>query len=435
MGREKIWQKDILYNILRPFVDRTTRNGYKKLEVVGYENIPKDGAVIIAPNHCNTLMDALVILQAFKNETVFGARADIFNNPFVAKIMYFLRILPQIRQRDGLRNVLKNNDTQEIIVETLENKVRFCIFPEGKHRPKHSLQPLGKGVFRAALAANARFGDKFPIYIVPTGIEYGDYFRYYSTALVSFGKAVNVTEFVQSHPVENEAQLFEPLRHELAARMSELITFIKDDGQLDNKWTLTKILALDKGLDYGSDFGNLYNDMHANREIVAGIEKKCSQKPEQMEELLEKVESFEKKRRKEGVSIRSFSRKNEVLNIAWRSLLGLAFLPVWIVSGIFELPIWLTYVLLKRKIKDKAFGNTVGFGARFAFGWLIALVSIILAVCLHNLWFLIFGLPVVCNDVFWGCEFYRRLFSDIRLCGRKKLRGYYTDIIKEYNKL
>jgi 1-acyl-sn-glycerol-3-phosphate acyltransferase len=74
-------------------------------------------------------MDALVILQAFKDESVFGARADIFNKPFIAKIMTFVRILPMVRQRDGLRNVLKNNETQEIIVDTLENKVRFCMYP------------------------------------------------------------------------------------------------------------------------------------------------------------------------------------------------------------------------------------------------------------------------------------------------------------------
>ena len=44
----------------------------------------------------------------------------MFKNPMLAKIMYFFRILPMVRQRDGLRNVLQNNKTQEIIVDTLE---------------------------------------------------------------------------------------------------------------------------------------------------------------------------------------------------------------------------------------------------------------------------------------------------------------------------
>ena len=70
-------------------------------------------------------MDALVILRSFKGRKVFGARADMFNNKFIGKIMTFIRILPMVRKRDGLRNVLKNHETTDIVVETLEHKVPF----------------------------------------------------------------------------------------------------------------------------------------------------------------------------------------------------------------------------------------------------------------------------------------------------------------------
>ncbi len=439
MSREKIWQKDIGYTLLRPFVDNATKSGYRNVEVHGYENIPEDGAVIIAPNHCNTLMDALVILRAFRNETVFGARADIFNKPAIAKIMYFLKILPQIRQRDGLRNVLKNNETQEIIVETLENKVRFCIFPEGKHRPAHSLQPLGKGVFRTALAANAKFGDKFPVYIVPTGIEYGDYFRYFSTSLVNFGKPINVTEFVRTNPVENEAQLIEPLKKELASRMSDLITYIKDDGQLADKWTLTKMLAIGKGMRYGRYFGILYDDMLANREIVAGIEKKCEEKPEGMAALLEKVAAFDRKRRQKGISIYSFRKKCEILNLILKSLVVILGFPYWVCSAVLASPMWITFSLIRRKTKDRAFHNTVGFGTRLAFGIILGLIYTVLAFCLLP-WFealiaLILVLTTYMGYFFGYNEIVRRFASDIKLTGNKKLRKTYREIIEEYNKL
>ena len=66
MSREKIYEKDLGYSILKPIVDWSTTHSYRKIEVVGKENIPSEGAVIIAPNHCNTLMDALVILRAGK---------------------------------------------------------------------------------------------------------------------------------------------------------------------------------------------------------------------------------------------------------------------------------------------------------------------------------------------------------------------------------
>lgn len=438
MSRKNIYDKDLGYTILKPIVDWNTKHSYRKIEVTGKENIPTDGAVIIAPNHCNTLMDALVILQAFKDESVFGARADIFNKPFIAKIMTFVRILPMVRQRDGLRNVLKNNETQEIIVDTLENKVRFCMYPEGRHRPAHSLQTLGKGTFRAALAANSKFGDKMPVYIVPTGIEYGDYFRYRSTCLITFGEAINVTEFVKGLNVENEVQMIEPLRKELASRMSKLITFIKDDEQLYNKWALTKMLAADKGLRYG-DFGrSLHKGMLANREIVADIEKACEDKPEEMEKLLEKVAEFDKKRRKKGISIYSFRKKNEALNAVGKAFAALVGLPYWIFSAIVSSPMWLTYNLLRSKTRDKAFHNTVGFGVKLALGTILLITYAILAFCLlpwpYALALTLLTIPSY-SYFFDYLEGMRRYISDLKLLGEKKLRVKFKDIVKEFRRL
>ena len=430
--RDKIYQDDWLYSALKPIVDWCTWNGYRKTSIHGKDNIPTDGAILLTPNHCNTLMDALVILRTQRKQTVFGARADLFNNSFIAKLMFFVRILPMVRQRDGLRNVLKNKDTQETIVETLENNVRFCMYPEGTHRTKHSLQTLGKGVFRAALAANEKFGDKKPIYIVPVGIEYGDYFRYRSTCLVSFGKPINVTEFISNLNVENEAQIMDPLRKELQRRMSELITYIPDDENLAAKWALTKILAVD----FRSE--DIQQRMQNNRKVIAEIEKAMESNPERMAELLEEAADLDKNRKKAGVSIFSFRSKKPLNRAIGKDLLALAGLPYYLYSLVAALPMWVTATLLRSKIKDRAFGNTVSFGVKLGLGmiwypiiivlafvfapWPIALVASLLAVPTYN-YFYDYN------------EFMRRLFSDIRLIGRKDLRKKFKYIRKDFSKL
>ena len=438
MGRKHIYDKDILYNFLRPIVDWCVKHSYRKVEVKGRENIPADGAVIIAPNHCNTLMDALVVLRAFKNESVFGARADLFKRPFIAKLMFFVRILPMVRQRDGLRNVLKNNETQEVIIEILENKVRFCMYPEGKHRPAHSLQALGKGTFRAALAANTKFGDKMPVYIVPAGIEYGDYFRYRSTSLLTFGEPINVTEFVKGLDVENEVQMIEPLRKELAARMSGLITFIKDDENLYKKWALIKMVALAKGMNYGNFGTCLYECMLENREIARSIDKACEEKPSKMAELLEKVEAFEKKRRKKGMSIYSFTKKNTPLRAVGKAFAALIGLPYYIFSAIVSAPMWLTYYLLKTKTRDKAFHNTVGFGVKLGLGLVLYPIYTALAFCMlewpYAIAILLLSIPSY-SFFFDYNEGMRRFISDIRVLADKKMRSFYKDIVKDFKKL
>ena len=422
--RKNIYDKDFGYNILKPIIDWNLKHSYRKLEVKGLENVPTDGAVIVAPNHCNTLMDALVILRAFDNETVFGARADMFNNAFVAKLMYFIRILPMVRQRDGLRNVLKNYETQDIIVDTLKHKVRFCIFPEGRHRPAHSLQVLGKGIFRAALAANANFGEQMPVYILPAGIEYGDYFRYRSTSLVTFGKPINVTEAIKELNLDNEAQIMDHLRKDLTARMSELITYINYDENYDAKWALTKVRALDFK-------GSLYEKMLNNRAIIADIEKECEADPEKMVAVLDKAAAFEKARRKKGVSIYSFRKKNLALSVAGKGLAAVLGLPYLLFSGIVVLPQWALAVFLKKSIRDTAFRNTAVFGVKLGGNLTIGLIYTILAFCLlpwyWALAFLALAGPAY-SYVFDYAEFFRRWVSDIKLLGDKKLQKTFASL-------
>lgn len=439
MGKTNIYEKNLGYDLLRPIVDWSTKHSFRKVEVRGTENLPTDGPYIIAPNHCNTLMDALVILRSDRCSTVFGARADMFNNKFIANIMYFLRILPMVRQRDGLRNVLKNTETQEIIVNTLENDVRFCIFPEGRHRPEKSLLPLGKGIFRAALAANARFGDRKPVYIVPAGIEYGDFFRYRSTSLVTFGKPINVTEFIKTLDVENEAQMMEPMRRKLASRISELFTYIPDGEHLKEKWVLTKMLSIDSAEKPYGNFGTcLSESMKNNRELISGIEKTCEEHPEEMEKILKDVAEFDKYRRKDGISIYSFRKHKDIPVIAGKSLAALLGLPYFVFSALVSLPMWALEKFLRSKIKDRAFRNTASFGVKLGLGIIWFLILAALMFCLTP-WYVALGtlLLFVPSYSFFHdyLEGMRRFVSDIRITRCRKLRKRFASILKDYRSL
>ena len=439
MRREKIYQNDWLYTILKPIVDWCTWNGYRKTCIHGKENIPTDGAILITPNHCNTLMDALVVLRTQRKQTVFGARADLFNKPFIAKLMYFLRLLPMVRQRDGLRNVLKNKDTQDIIVETLENNVRFCLYPEGTHRTKHSLQVLGKGAFRVALAANEQFGDQKPVYIIPVGIEYGDYFRYRSSSLVNFGEAINVTEFIKGLDTDNEAQVMEALRKELTERMSRLITYIKVDEDYEGKWALTKMIAINRKKTYGEFSTDLYKEMTYNREIVSNIEDALEKNPEKMQEILVRGCEFEKKRKKKGISIYSFKKKSSpVLNAIGKGFAALVGLPYFLFSAVASLPMWVANEVIRSKVRDKAFRNTVSLGVKLAFTLILFPTYAALGFCLAPWWaaltFMLLWLPSFgyFYDYIEGC---RRWISDIRLLKNKKLYKEFKSILKQYKNL
>lgn len=226
-----IWKKSVGYSILRRYFDMCTRMSYLRLEVVGKENLPTDGAIILAPNHCNTLMDALVVVQADRGPTLFAVRADIFKNPKLTSLFHFIKMVPLSRERDGLQEVARNYEVFDEIVESLEHGLPFCIFSEGTHRAKRSLLPLKKGIFRIATKATQKI-DK-PVYIVPVGLEYEDYYRYMRPARMSYGPAINVTEYLENHPDASEGEVFAALSISLHDRISTMITYFPDDENYD----------------------------------------------------------------------------------------------------------------------------------------------------------------------------------------------------------
>ena len=222
----KIWEHNRWYSLLRPYVDFCTRASYGIFKTEG--ELPDNGAVIIAPNHTNTLMDALMVLQTRREPTVFGARADIFRKPAANKALRFLRILPLTRERDGLRSVTDNYQTFDQIDEVLANDVPFCLFPEGRHTPGRELQPIQKGIARLAF----RSASKRQTYVVPTGINYGDFFHCRRFVHIKYGEPVDVNAFLASHADMTEAEQYQAFREELHQRLSALVWPSAPSGKL-----------------------------------------------------------------------------------------------------------------------------------------------------------------------------------------------------------
>ena len=188
-----LWEKSTGYNLLWLYSYACVWRSYSSIKTEGRENIPSDGAVILASNHCCTMMDPLVLLYSMKREAAFGARADIFRKPKANKALRWLRIVPLARERDGLSAVSGNQQVFEEVVDCLDHDVPFCLYVEGTHRPERTLQrPIKKGVFRLAELAEEKTGKK--IYIQPVGLTYEDFFRYMKAVKVRFGKPLLLDE-------------------------------------------------------------------------------------------------------------------------------------------------------------------------------------------------------------------------------------------------
>ena len=429
MGRrKKLQENDRLYNFLLKFVNVAIRNSYRSLKYIGTERIPKDAAVIFAPNHTGTLMDALVILAMNNKPKVFIARADIFRNPSLAKLLGFFKMMPIMRMRDGIEEVKKNNKTIETAADVLKDKVPLCIFPEGTHQAKYSMLPLQKGIFRIALQAKELLGDK-PLYIVPVGIRYGNFYRFRSSARVQFGNPINVGEFVAEHSDRTVPEQINLMRELLAARMKENLHFIPNDEDYNAK---SEICAAVYATEYKQKKNGYSNPLVGiNKESPERIEKLKEEKPEEAERLIALGNKARKLRLEKGISLKSVTNPHGCLSQTARALLLLVTLPYTLFTSLCTLPLTIVSILLGSKFKDKGFLNSVRLVIRLVL-WplLFVIYTVIAALCLPKLWAIavvVALLPAVAvtQDAYHAA---RMAVSDFRLCRCKPLKRIYDEI-------
>ena len=428
---KRVQDYDFWYDFLRYYVDCVLKLSYRKIRYVGRERIPTDGAVIYAPNHTNTLMDALVILAMDHKAKVFVARADIFRNPKIAKILSWLKMMPIMRARDGYDEIKKNQETFDRAVSVLRDRVPFCIFPEGRHQAKFSSLPLSKGIFRIAFQAQEQMPD-MPLYIVPIGIRYGSFFRFRSTARVQIGEPINVREYIAQHGNRSQAEQMVEMKDILAERMQQSIFYIPND---ENYYAVYEICAAtvkqQAKLHRKPKQNKLDAHFEANNITCHQIEQLKEQEPEKAKQLLQLGAEASAIRRSKRISLASVSVRFPILSRILKTLFVILTLPYCAPVSILTLPIKGLCAFLFTKFKDKAFYNSVRFLVNLVIWPLLMIIYSSVAYCLLP-WYWALPLtlallpaPIVAHEV-WRLL---RLFgSDIRLIADSNLRAKYRQI-------
>lgn len=408
---------------------------YRSILHVGKENIPKDGAIIFAPNHTNTLMDALVVLVMDHKPKVFVARADIFKNRKLAKIFTFLKIMPIMRQRDGFQAVKKNQETIDKAVDVLKDKIPFCIFPEGTHLAKFSSLPLSKGIFKIAFQAHEQM-QQVPLYIVPVGIRYGNHFRYRSTVRLQFGKPINVGEYLSENENLTVQEQTNGMKDLLTERLHETLYLIPNDENYNATYEICNAVEFNEVKKLLKDKECrkkhiLELQFQANNQTLKRIDALKKNNPDKANKVFELANKAYRLRTKKGIDEESVSVKKPPISRIMRVFMTLITLPYTIPVSIFASPLSLICKYIFTMLKDPAFRNSVRFLMNlFVWPLLVIIYSLIAFILLpwqaaFIVMLLILPAPYVAHEV-WKTG--RLVVSDIKLIRENKLKRIYSQI-------
>lgn len=167
----------LLYRIGR-FILGPFFKWYYNPTIIGKENIPKDGAILIVGNHKH-LYDQCLSIISTKRFIKYMAKREYFDNK---KTRWFFKAVGCI----SVDRSVHDGKAKKEAIETLKNGGAIGLFPEGtRNKTQEFLLPFKFGAVSMAKKTDA--------YLVPFGIT-GDYVFRSKSLVIKYGKPFKVTD-------------------------------------------------------------------------------------------------------------------------------------------------------------------------------------------------------------------------------------------------
>ena len=197
------------------------------LRIVGRENVPKEGPVILAPIHVS-FFDPPVVSCASPRAVSFMAKEELFKPPVFGRLIRSLGAFP-------VRRGVVDKSSIRLAIERLKAGGALIMFPEGTRGDGKTMLPLQSGVAILAKRSGAAVvpvGVYGPHKMLPKGAK----LPRFSRLKVSFGKPFTWNNVATTGSPHDDRALFaEELTRRIAEQCRiaglEVRTALKSEGR------------------------------------------------------------------------------------------------------------------------------------------------------------------------------------------------------------
>lgn len=216
----------MLYDFLRWIAGIALHWFYSDIRVVGQDFVPANGPIVVAANHPNALVDALVAGWILPRRLSITAKATLVENRILAILFRLVGIVPLRRLSDerkkeieGTLDPSRNEGAFEKVMHVLRRDGVVLIFPEGTSHSRPTLAPIRTGLARIALQARDVQGIR-GLKILPLGLKFQAKGEPNSVVVAEFGEPLKMDE-LGDVSVEQLTRLIEGKLRDVAEEKSD----------------------------------------------------------------------------------------------------------------------------------------------------------------------------------------------------------------------
>lgn len=208
------------HRFLIAFARMIANTFFRRIDVVGMENVPADGPLIFAGNHPNALMDGFLLNATCGRWPLhFMASDKLWKYRLLGKLLDATGAVP-VARRDDYDGDVDNSNAFERLFKVLEGGDCMGIFPEGISHVESQLTQLKTGTARIALSVTAR--GNTAVKIIPCGLNYIHRHRFRSQVLIEFGEPIDISDNWVEEFQQDEQATVRKLTEVLATALSDV---------------------------------------------------------------------------------------------------------------------------------------------------------------------------------------------------------------------
>jgi glycerol-3-phosphate O-acyltransferase/dihydroxyacetone phosphate acyltransferase len=374
----------MLYRALRAAGGVALRWYYAGVVVQGTERIPASGPLVIASNHPNALVDALLVSTILQRRIRLTAKATLFANPLLAPVLRLVGVVPLHRAKDelavrhgGKPPVARNTESFRQVTDALLHGSAVLVFPEGISHDKPTLAPLKTGAARMALAASG--AGARGIRLLPVGLIFEQKERPRSRVLVRVGQPIDVDAWRARTGSDDSVRLTADLDSALRHVTLNFATEARAHRAVSLARALAAITEAPPGLAQARPLAT-EAELACRIEVATeGLEGAPPAVARQVDVFIARVESLEGRLRARGVALAevrvSPRLRHGAVFVVHEGLVAAAALPLALVGWVMH---WLPlrsaralamHTLMRDPSRDQPAMRTIVLGLAFVLGW------------------------------------------------------------------
>jgi len=357
----------MIYAAFRFLFRITNRFYFRRLQVKGLENIPREGPVMLVANHPSAFMDPMVIGTVTKRPLFFIAKGILFENKISAFLLRHLNLIPIYRNHETPDKTHLNKDTFNQCYQHFQRNGCLLIFPEGISITERKLRKIQSGAARIALGAEASLGFQMNLKIIPIGMNYSNAHRFQSDLLINIGPAISVAEFKTAYEADSfkaAHALTENIRLALDAQLVA-IQDEEDERLVEEIEGLYQTQLFPQGDAHERDMQQDFDNSKAIRDTVQYFK---AAEPERVAEARQLISAYQSDLRLYSLNdavLDPTQKKSAMSDLVWALLLLVLGAPVF-VAGFshnylpFRIPFWSARFINRRPEFFGSIAYTIG---------------------------------------------------------------------------